>query len=32
VVTAVVARPPGSTPAYELVRSNPATVTLTLRE
>ncbi|HET7584794.1 MAG TPA: hypothetical protein VFK13_07800 [Gemmatimonadaceae bacterium] len=32
VVAAVVARPPGSTPAYELVRSNPATVTLTMRE
>jgi len=30
VVTAVVARPPGSTPAYELVRSEPASVTFVL--
>lgn len=30
VVQAVVARPPGSTPAYELVQSNPASVTLIL--
>lgn len=30
VVTAVVARPAGSRPAYELVRSNPVSVTLTL--
>jgi hypothetical protein len=32
VVAAVVARPPGSTPVFELVRSNAATVTLTMRE
>lgn len=32
VVQAVVARAPGSTPAYEIVQSNPASVTLTFHK